>query len=76
MASVTGKIRRNPCPFLWDCTMGINDGSPDEDSLAKIFLFNDHINSVLCDINRSYSDTVLDDADIEQLQKIYLNLGQ
>lgn len=69
MADVTGKICRNICHLLWVCTLGFNDGPPHEDSMAQIFLLTDHVNSVLCGINRSYDDTVPDEADVDQLQK-------
>lgn len=56
--------------------MGINDGPPDEDSLMQIFLFTEHINSVLSGTNHSHSDIVLDYAAIDQLQARCFNTGQ
>lgn len=36
MAGVTGKIRRDTCPFLWVFAMVIKNVAPDDDSITQI----------------------------------------
>lgn len=45
-------------------------------TLTQICLHTDHVNSKLCGINSSDRDSVLDDAGIDEMQKLCFNLGQ
>lgn len=42
MAAVTGKIRRDSCPFLWVCVVRIKEFSAEEDGIVQeCLLIND-----------------------------------
>lgn len=76
MSGVTGQIRRDSCPFLWVCTMGIEEVQPDEDGMVQSCLLINEINIRFWVINHRSGNTQLNEELIDQLQELCTNLGQ
>lgn len=72
MAGETGMIRRESCPFIWLCLMGLSDVPPDEDVFVQLCLLINEVNIWLSGINMNYHETKLDMQKIDELQPFCL----
>lgn len=77
LAGITGRIRRDSCPFLWLCVLGVNNAvAPDDDPLVQAALELHAIHCLLLGVNERVQNAHRSRVWIEDVQKRAFVLGQ
>lgn len=68
-SGMTGKIRRDLCPFMWYSVLGLSKHQPDDDPLLQLYLLADSISSQLSAYNQNIHEKGMTEDNINSLQE-------